>query len=114
MKTHTTAGARILGGGKSRIIRLAETIALSHHERWDGSGYPEGRSGEAIPVAARVVAVADVFDALTSERVYRKAWASDDVLAYIQSHAGTHFDPELVTRCVEPLVWRAFLAVRDR
>ena len=114
MKTHTTAGARILVGGKSRIIRLAETIALSHHERWDGSGYPEARSGEAIPVAARVVAVADVFDALTSDRVYRKAWASDDVLAYIQSHAGTHFDPALVTRCAAPVVWQAFLAVRER
>jgi putative two-component system response regulator len=114
MKTHTTAGARILVGGKSRIIRLAETIALSHHERWDGSGYPEARSGEAIPVAARVVAVADVFDALTSDRVYRKAWASDDVLAYIQSHAGTHFDPALVARCAEPVVWQAFLAVRER
>jgi putative two-component system response regulator len=114
MKTHTTAGARILGGGKSRIIRLAETIALSHHERWDGSGYPQARSGEAIPLAARVVAVADVFDALTSDRVYRRAWASDDVLAYIQSHAGTHFDPTLVTRCAEPRVWQAFLAVRER
>jgi putative two-component system response regulator len=114
MKTHTTAGARILGGGRSRIIRLAEEIALSHHERWDGSGYPEARSGEAIPLAARVVAVADVFDALTSDRVYRKAWASDDVLAYIQSHAATHFDPTLVAVCGRPTVWRAFLAVRER
>jgi putative two-component system response regulator len=114
MKTHTTAGARILGGGRSRIIRLAEEIALSHHERWDGSGYPEARSGEAIPPAARVVAVADVFDALTSDRVYRKAWASDDVLAYIQSHSATHFDPTLVAVCRRPTVWRAFLAVRER
>ena len=114
MKTHTTAGARILGGGKSRILRLAEEIAQSHHERWDGSGYPEARCGEAIPPAARVVAVADVFDALTSDRVYRKAWASDDVLAYIQSHSATHFDPALVTLCGQPLVWKAFLAVRER
>jgi putative two-component system response regulator len=114
MKTHTTAGARILGGGKSRIIRLAEEIALSHHERWDGTGYPQARSGEAIPLAARVVAVADVFDALTSDRVYRKAWAPKDVLAHIQSHAGTHFDPALVARCVQPLVWQAFLAIRER
>jgi putative two-component system response regulator len=114
MKTHTTAGARILGGGKSRIIRLAEEIALSHHERWDGSGYPQARSREGIPPAARVVAVADVFDALTSDRVYRKAWASDDVLAYIQSHSATHFDPTLVAVCRRPTVWRAFLAVRER
>jgi putative two-component system response regulator len=113
MKTHTTAGARILGGGKSRIIRLAEEIALSHHERWDGTGYPEARAGEAIPVAARIVAVADVFDALTSDRVYRKAWAPDDVLAYLRGHAGTHFDPALVELCARPLVWQAFLAVRD-
>jgi putative two-component system response regulator len=114
MKTHTTAGARILGGGKSRIIRKAEEIALSHHERWDGTGYPQARSGEAIPMAARVVAVADVFDALTSDRVYRKAWAADDVLAHIQSHTGTHFDPALVALCGQPLVWQAFLAVRQR
>jgi len=114
MKTHTTAGARILGGGKSRIIRLAEEIALSHHERWDGSGYPEARSGEAIPLAARVVSVADVFDALTSDRVYRKAWAPDDVLAYMRAHAGTHFDPALVALCTQPLMWQAFLAVRER
>ena len=113
MKTHTTAGARILGGGKSRVIRLAEEIALSHHERWDGTGYPEARSGEAIPLAARVVAVADVFDALTSDRVYRKAWAPDDVLKYLQGHAGVHFDPALVEQCVQPLVWQGFLAVRD-
>jgi putative two-component system response regulator len=114
MKTHATAGARILRGGKSRVIRLAEEIALSHHERWDGNGYPQARSGEAIPLAARVVAVADVFDALTSDRVYRKAWASDDVLAYIQSHAATHFDPALVAQCAQPLVWQSFLTARDR
>jgi putative two-component system response regulator len=114
MKTHTTAGARILGGGKSRVIRLAEEIALSHHERWNGSGYPEGRAGEAIPLAARIVAVADVFDALTSDRVYRKAWAPDDVLDYLQGHAGEHFDPALVALCSRPLLWQAFLAVRDR
>jgi putative two-component system response regulator len=113
MKTHTTAGARILGGGKSRVIRLAEGVALSHHKRWDGSGYPEARHGEAIPQAARIVAVADVFDALTSDRVYRKEWAPDDVLAHIQSHAGIHFDPALVELCGRPLVWQGFLAVRD-
>ena len=114
MKTHTTAGARILAGARSRVMRLAEEIALSHHERWDGSGYPEGRSGEAIPLAARVVAVADVFDALTSDRVYRKAWPAEDVLAYIGAHAGTHFDPALARHCTRPLVWQGFLAVRDR
>ena len=114
MKTHTTAGARILAGARSRVMRLAEEIALSHHERWDGSGYPEARAGEAIPLAARVVAVADVFDALTSDRVYRKAWAPEDVLVYLQAHAGTHFDPALVECCSRPLNWQGFLAVRER
>ena len=101
------------GGGRSRVIRLSEEIALSHHERWDGTGYPEARAGDAIPLAARIVAVADVFDALTSDRVYRKAWAPGDVQVYIQSHAGTHFDPALAQLCSRPLVWQAFLAVRD-
>jgi putative two-component system response regulator len=113
MKTHTTAGARILGGGKSRVMRLAEEIALSHHERWDGTGYPEARAGEAIPLVARVVAVADVFDALTSDRVYRKAWASEDALAHIQGQAGSHFDPAVARLCAQPLVWQGLLAVRD-
>ena len=114
MKTHTTAGARILVGGKSRVIRQAEEIALSHHERWDGSGYPEARAEDAIPLSARVVAVADVFDALTSERVYRKAWTPAAVQDYLRSHSGVHFDPHLVAVSMQPLVWQAFLAVRDR
>jgi putative two-component system response regulator len=113
MKTHTTAGARILSGSRSRIMRLAEEIALSHHEKWDGTGYPEARRGDAIPLVARIVTVADVFDALTSDRVYRKAWAPDAVLAHIQSNAGLHFDPTLVELCIQPLVWQGFLAVRD-
>jgi putative two-component system response regulator len=112
MKTHTTAGARILHGGKSRIMRMAEEIALSHHEKWDGTGYPEARRGEAIPLVARIVAVADVFDALTSDRVYRKAWAPDAVLANIRDNAGIYFDPVLASLCAQPLVWQAFLAVR--
>jgi putative two-component system response regulator len=112
MKTHTTAGARILGGGRSRVMRLAETIALSHHERWDGSGYPEALTGDAIPLAARVVAVADVFDALTSDRVYRKAWAAQEVRVHLQADAGAHFDPALAHLTVQPLLWQALLSVR--
>jgi putative two-component system response regulator len=113
MKTHTTAGAKILAGGRSRIIRLAEEIALSHHERWDGSGYPEGRAGDAIPLAARVVALADVFDALTSDRVYRRAWEPSAVLAHIKDQAGIHFAPDLVELCARPLLWERLLAVRQ-
>jgi putative two-component system response regulator len=77
-------------------MRLSRVIAQSHHERWDGSGYPEGLAGEAIPLAARMVAVADVFDALTSERPYKKAWTIEDACAYIQRERGKHLDPQMV------------------
>ncbi|MBW3631282.1 MAG: response regulator, partial [Gemmatimonadetes bacterium] len=80
MKTHTTIGADILSGGRSELMRMAADIALAHHERWDGNGYPHGIAGEEIPICARIVAVADVFDALSSDRPYRKAWSPDDVL----------------------------------
>jgi HD-GYP domain-containing protein (c-di-GMP phosphodiesterase class II) len=112
MRRHSVIGAQLLESVSGDFKPIADGVK-AHHERWDGTGYPEARVGEAIPLPARIVAVADVFDALTSDRVYRKAWASDDVLAYIQIHAATHFDPALVTRCAQPLVWQAFLAVRD-
>mgnify|MGYP001549994073 CR=1 FL=1 len=113
MKGHAAIGARILSGGRSRIMRLAEEIALFHHERWDGSGYPEGRAGEQIPLAARLVMVADVFDALTSDRVYRAAWAPDLVLEYIARFAGQQFDPQIAALCARPAIRRALLAVRE-
>jgi putative two-component system response regulator len=96
MKTHSTIGADILDEGDSDLLRLASIIALSHHERWDGSGYPHGRAGEAIPQAGRIVAVADVFDALTSSRPYKKAWLVEEAVAFIHDNTGTHFDPEVV------------------
>jgi putative two-component system response regulator len=96
MRTHTTIGAAILGGGSSDLIRAAELIALSHHERWDGAGYPYGVCGPAIPLQARIVAIADVFDALTSARPYRGAWSVEAALAELDRGRGTHFDPELV------------------
>nr|WP_246580411.1 HD domain-containing phosphohydrolase [Deinococcus aestuarii] len=96
MKAHTLIGARILSGGHSRLLRMAEEIAESHHERWDGAGYPLGRAGVGIPVTGRIVAVADVFDALTSERPYKRAWPREDVLAELRRNAGTQFDPEVV------------------
>ena len=99
MRTHTTIGARILSGGHSPLLRLAEEIALAHHERWDGAGYPLGLAGEAIPEAARIVAVADVLDALTHARPYKRAWSLEEALAEIGRGSGRHFDPRVVEAC---------------
>ena len=78
------------------MLQMAETIARSHHERWDGNGYPEGLAGEAIPLPARIVAVADVYDALVNERPYKRAWTAEEALAEIVSKAGSMFDPVVV------------------
>jgi putative two-component system response regulator len=96
MKTHATIGADILSDDDSDLLRLAREIALTHHEKWDGSGYPHALAGEAIPQAGRIVAVADVFDALTSERPYKKAWPIDKAIAYMHDEAGRHFDPAVI------------------
>ncbi len=97
MRTHVTIGARILENGSSDLIKTAELIAQSHHERWDGAGYPDKLSGTDIPIEARVVAIADVFDALCSERPYKKAWPIEKAYAEIIACSGTHFDPACVT-----------------
>jgi putative two-component system response regulator len=97
MKAHTTIGAAILAGGRSPLVIEAERIALNHHERWDGGGYPNGLVGSAIPLGARIVAVADVFDALTHERPYRSAWPLGRVMEEIRAQSGHHFDPDVVT-----------------
>jgi putative two-component system response regulator len=109
MEGHTTIGAKILSGGRSSFIQLAEKVALSHHERWDGQGYPERRSGAEIPPAARIVAVADFFDATVHDRVYRKAWPMDQVLAAIAAMSGTAFDPVVAKLCARPEVQEAML-----
>lgn len=96
MREHVTIGARILENGSSDLIRTAELIAQSHHERWDGAGYPDRLSGTDIPIEARVVAIADVFDALCSERPYKKAWPIEKAYAEILASSGTHFDPTCV------------------
>jgi CHASE2 domain-containing sensor protein len=96
MKTHTTIGASILSGSRSELVQLAEQIALSHHERWDGGGYPQGLVGDQIPLAARICAVCDVFDALLSPRPYKDAWPLGDVIDELASLRGTHLDPTLV------------------
>ncbi|MEF8754865.1 MAG: HD domain-containing phosphohydrolase [Accumulibacter sp.] len=96
IRTHPEIGASILAGDESDLLRLARTIALSHHEKWDGSGYPAGLAGLAIPQAGRIVAVADVFDALTSRRPYKRAWPVDEAVAWVIGSAGSHFDPEVI------------------
>jgi putative two-component system response regulator len=96
IKTHTLIGARILGGSRSQLLRAAAEIALSHHERWDGGGYPSGLAGDAIPLAGRMVAVADVFDALVHHRPYKHPWPVDEATAEVLSQSGRHFDPAVV------------------
>ncbi len=96
MKTHPAIGSQIIGDDPSPLMRMSQVIALHHHERWDGTGYPAGLAGEAIPLAARIVAVADVLDALTSIRPYKAAWPLDQSLTHIRDNAGLHFDPDLV------------------
>jgi putative two-component system response regulator len=96
MQEHVTIGAKILAEGRFAVVRFARVIALSHHERWDGTGYPQGLRGEEIPIAGRLVAVADVFDALTHERPYKRAWSVDEAVEEIRQLAGTHFDPQVV------------------
>jgi hypothetical protein len=96
MSHHPQIGARILSGLDAPMLRLARDIALTHHERWDGSGYPEGLKGEAIPIAGRIVAICDVFDALRSNRPYKRAWPLPEVLSHLREQAGSHFDPQLV------------------
>ena len=96
IKTHTRIGAEILAGSQSPLLRLAQRIALTHHERWDGRGYPAGLFGEKIPLAGRIVAVADVFDALTHERPYKQAWPVEKAVAEIVGQAGRQFDPDVV------------------
>jgi putative two-component system response regulator len=104
MKQHTLIGAKILKGSDAEFIRLGEVIALSHHEKWDGSGYPTGLKGIEIPIACRITAIADVFDALTTKRPYKEAFSVEKSLAIIREGRGNHFDPDVVD---------AFLAIQD-
>jgi len=104
MKQHTVVGASILSGSDSEVIKLGEIIARSHHEKWDGSGYPDGLKGNEIPIAARVVAIADVFDALSSKRPYKKSFSQEKTFAIIKEGSGKHFDPAVVD---------AFFAVQE-
>ena len=96
MRTHPHIGAEIIGSHAAHVLQLARSIALAHHEKWDGSGYPYGLAGEVIALEARICAIVDVFDALTSTRPYKKPWSTEDAVAHIQSQAGKHFEPRLV------------------
>lgn len=104
MKRHTTIGADILKGSPIGFVRMGEMIARTHHEKWDGSGYPEGLAGRRIPLAARIVALADVFDALTSKRPYKEAFSIEKSLQIIKEEKGRHFDPAVVD---------AFFSIQD-
>ncbi len=96
MKQHTTIGATIIGDHEYNLMKVAQNVALTHHEKWNGEGYPKGLAGEHIPLEGRIAAIADVFDALTSERPYKKAWTVEKSLELISNEKGKHFDPDLV------------------
>lgn len=107
MRKHTLIGAEIIGDDGSSFLRMAREIALCHHEKWNGSGYPHGLAGEDIPVAARIVAIADVFDALTSRRPYKEPWPVQEAVDLILAERGRHFDPQLVDaflRCLPEIL----------
>ncbi len=111
MKTHSQIGADLLSNSVSQLLNMAEEIALTHHEKWNGMGYPRGLKQTEIPVSGRIVAVVDVFDALTSERPYKQAWPTDRALEVLRSDSGTHFDPEIVEAFFEILP--QILAVKE-
>ena len=112
MKTHTTIGAKLLAGSVSPLLKAGQLIAAFHHERWDGTGYPEALAGDYIPLGARITAIADVFDALTSDRPYEKAWPVDDAVDVIKLGRETQFDPQLVDQFIKFLP--EFVAVKQR
>ena len=96
MNTHVEVGAELLKEHESMLVKMASSIALTHHERWDGTGYPTGMSGESIPIEGRITALCDVFDALTTVRPYKDAWSIEDAVAELEKCSGSHFDPELI------------------
>lgn len=96
MKTHTTIGSALLAEGRSDLVVLASSICLSHHERWEGGGYPNGVAGDAISLEGRIVSVADVFDALTHSRPYKEAWPLDEAVGEIVKQSGRQFDPAVI------------------
>ncbi len=112
MRTHSQIGYNILKSSKREILKSAAIISLHHHEKWDGKGYPRGLSGEDIHVFGRITAVADVFDALGSDRCYKKAWEFDKIIEFFHAQRGKHFEPKLVDIFFEHL--DEFLKIRDK
>jgi putative two-component system response regulator len=104
VRTHTTIGAQIIGETTSEVLTVARVIAETHHERWNGLGYPYGLEGEAIPLPGRVVAVCDVFDALTHERPYKRAWTVNEAVQELVTERGRFFDPELVDLFIDQVL----------
>ena len=96
IKQHTSVGASLLSGGQSELLQMAESVALNHHERWDGTGYPNALTGSDIPVEGRIVAIADAFDAMTHNSAHRKAFSTDEAAQIILEESGRQFDPEVV------------------
>ncbi len=103
MQSHVTIGAEIIGEHDGGMLHLAREIALTHHEKYDGSGYPRGLRADEIPLVGRIVAIADVFDALTSKRPYKKAWTEEEALTFLREQKGRHFDPQLVDLFIEQM-----------
>jgi putative two-component system response regulator len=112
MKRHAILGYEILKDSSSRVLQAGAEIARAHHEKFDGSGYPNGTKGKDIPIFSRIVAVADVFDALTSERPYKKAWTLEQAVDHMKANSGSHFDPECVVIFFDQ--WEAVLDIRQR
>jgi len=112
MQTHAQMGEEIIGKDDSELLTMARIVAISHHERWDGSGYPNALAGEDIPMVGRIVAIADVFDALTSVRPYKDSWSVDDAVAYLQQQAGKQFEPKLVSLFIENI--DEIIAIKER
>ena len=111
MKTHSALGYTMLKNSKRTILKTAAIVAYTHHEKWDGSGYPKGMAGNEIHVFGRITAIADVFDALGSDRCYKKAWSDEKIFALIKEEKGKHFDPDLVDMFFDNL--DSFLKIRD-
>jgi putative two-component system response regulator len=112
MKQHSLIGAEIIGDHPAELMRAARTVALHHHERWDGGGYPHGLRGEAIPAMARLVAVADVFDALLSARPYKTPWTVTATVEELKAQSGRHFEPRVVSALLDLLP--ECLAIREQ
>jgi putative two-component system response regulator len=112
MKEHAKIGYDILNGSSSRLMRMGAEIALVHHEKYDGTGYPNGLKGEEISIYGRIIAVADVFDALTSTRPYKQAWPIEKAIAFLKNNSGKHFDPQCVAAFLKD--WNNVLTIRNR